>query len=154
MATNSEHAAPSAQYPAPGRFPSTQEVPEEAGWGRGGEGRGGPACSPRCSKPALLSSRPVPLVWALAGSPVKQGQERRRGWMAVQVLRGSQVLVLAGPAPALRSTVVRPSPSRGLRVPSPAARRERSPPKRFLQDCAGGAGLGSGAVPEEEVSGR
>lgn len=27
-------------------------------------------------------------------------------------------------------------------------------PKRFLQDCAGGAGLGSGAVSEEEVSGR
>lgn len=27
-------------------------------------------------------------------------------------------------------------------------------PKRFLQDGAGGAGLGRGAVPEEEVSGR
>lgn len=74
--------------------------------------------------------------------------------MAVQVVRGSQARLLSAPAPALRPRVVRPSPSRGLQVPSLAARRERSPPKRFLQDCAGGASLGSGAVPEEEVSGR
>ena len=60
---------------------------------------------------APLSSRPVTLAWSLAGSPVKQGQERRRGWMAVQVL------VLAGPAPALRPRVVRPSPCRGLGCP-------------------------------------
>lgn len=73
---------------------------------------------PCCSKPALLSSRPVTLVWSLAGSPAKQGQERRRGWTAVQVLRGSQVLLPSGPAPALRPRVGRPSPSRGLRVPS------------------------------------
>ena len=73
--------------------------------------------------------------------------------MAVQVVRGSQMLLLSAPAPALRPRVVRPSPSRCVRVPSLAARRERSPPKRFLQDCAGGASLGSGAVPEEVVSG-
>lgn len=71
--------------------------------------------------------------------------------MAEQVLRGAQVTVPSPPAPAQRDRGVR---RRVPRLPTrSAAGPEHSPPKRFLQEGAGGASLGRGVVAEVEVLG-
>lgn len=96
-----------------------------------------------CFEPALPSSRPVTLVGSLAdsetvSSPVEWRLERRRGWMAVQVVRSAQVFLLSPPPPPPRPHCVPgwsvpPRPGVSGSPSRPAARREHSPPKCLLQ---------------------